>query len=38
MHPGEKKFYLDILIHQADIQVLIISDLFDNAHLFTVTG
>ncbi len=37
MHPGVKKFDLDILSHHEDIQVLIISDFFDNAHLFTVT-
>jgi hypothetical protein len=37
MHLGIKKsnpkFYLDILIHHKDIQVLIISDFSDSAHL-----
>ncbi len=41
MHLGVKKpnpkFDLDILIHQEGIQVLIISDFSDSAHIFTVT-
>jgi hypothetical protein len=42
MHLGVKKpnpkFFLDILVHHTDIQVLIISDLSDSAHLFTIIG
>jgi hypothetical protein len=42
MHQSVKKenpkFYLDILIHHKDIQVLIIYDFSDSANLFTATG
>jgi hypothetical protein len=42
MHLGVKKqipkFYPDILIHHKDIQVLIISNFSDSAHLFTAEG
>jgi hypothetical protein len=32
------KFVFDIFIRHKDIGVLIFSELFDSAHLFTVTG